>query len=1485
MTYQIADANGATATATLTITVGAAPVTATDHGTTKQGIATDLTPASNDLAGDDGSGLAGTVDPSSLVLLNASGDPVNSLVVAGVGAWSVTNGVLHFVPEAAFTGDASVSYRVADSFGNTATGTAVITVTAIVPEAKPDAAHAAFAHSASVDVVANDVAGDASAPLVAGSVRFTDAAATDGGRQLETAAGQWRVDDQGRVSFAPATGFTGDASAAYQVLDVNGSSASSLVTVRIGAAPFTVTQAAGSTAQGVGVVVDQLTNDVAGDDGAGVRGSLAAGSVVFTSSDASSDGKTLVAPGVGTWSVTSAGLVRLDPEPGFVGTASVNYRVSDSFGNSAVGSAAVVVSAVIPTAVDDAAHTPFRTPVSVPVAGNDTAGAATAALVPGSVRFTASAATDGGKALVTADGSWSVSADGSVRFVPADDFTGVATAAYSIADANGTTATASISITVGAAPATVADAATTTPQNVTVALNPLANDVAGDDGAGTHGSFDAGSLRLTGSDAAGDGKSASVDGVGTWAVNDDGTLTFDPEPGYLGTASIGYRVTDSFGNIATGTALVQVTPIVPISRADFGHTPYRTSVVSEVAGNDEAGAASAPLVPSTVRFVDPAASEGGRRLEDSSGVWTVDDQGRIGFVPAAGFRGTATVGYRIADTNGTTASSTLTVRVGAPPQADDDAATTGQNETVSIAVLVDDRPGEDGDGGFGTLSSDSVVFTANHDTALTTAQGAWTVNSSGLVSFAPAPSFVGQDVTSYQVADSFGNLTSGAITVTVTPITPSASTDHGAGPARHAVTVAVLDNDQAGAASAPLRPGTVSIVAAAATADGTQLLVDGQGTWAVNANGTITFTPLADFAGLTSAITYQVADTNGTTARSTVTVTIGELSFTRPDTATILQGTSATLAVLDNDVPGDDGRDAAGSFDPSTLCLGPDCLAGVTVPGQGVWTVLPGGHVVFTPEPGFIGHAVLSYRVTDSFGNPVTGTVGCYVTQVVPTAAADVAHTAANNPVRVDVLDNDAGGNATTPLVAGSVRLDAGQGSPDGLSLTVAGQGTWTVNSDGTISFAPASGFTGATDPISYQVSDSNGTPVSATLVVTVGMLPVATDNSATAVRNQPVTFDVISDDSAGDDGAGVAGTVIADSVVFTSDQATNSGRTLEVAGEGTWTVDADGRITFTPLAGFVGAATAVGYRVSDSFGNTAQAQVSVVVADVTPAAADDSAVGVLDHPVSLDVLANDVPGDPSAPLDASSVRFTSSAATDGGTRLEVAGEGLWTIGTDGQVTFTPEAAFSGTTTGVGYQVQDRNGALASATITVVIGTGPAAAADQLQVWQYGGVSVPVLDNDTAGQGCVLEPGSVGLTGLALLAGPQRGISELIVPSEGIWSVSGDGSLAFTPNPGFGGWSSWVTYSVYDSCGNGAQAQARVYMPAASTTVEPTEDPGSDPDPADPDNPGGGSGGHLAYTGAEVGGLAVVAVALILGGGLLLVLPKRRRREEDSPAA
>lgn len=178
------------------------------------------------------------------------------------------------------------------------------------------------------------------------------------------------------------------------------------------------------------------------------------------------------------------------------------------------------------------------------------------------------------------------------------------------------------------------------------------------------------------------------------------------------------------------------------------------------------------------------------------------------------------------------------------------------------------------------------------------------------------------------------------------------------------------------------------------------------------------------------------------------------------------------------------------------------------------------------------------------------------------------------------------------------------------------------------------------------------------------------------------------------------------------------------------------------------------------------------------------------------------------------------------------------------------------------------------------IADGPTASDDWAEVWTYGSVLLPVLDNDTAGRGCSLDPSSVGLLGRAA-AGP-RGSTDLILPSEGIWSVNSDGTLVFTPNYDFGGWSSWVRYSVQDSCGNAALARARVYMPAASSAVEPTEDAGSGGGAGDGGN---GSDDQLAYTGAEPGGLLVVAFTLVLGGGLLLLLPERRRRKEDSAAA
>ena len=54
----------------------------------------------------------------------------------------------------------------------------------------------------------------------------------------------------------------------------------------------------------------------------------------------------------------------------------------------------------------------------------------------------------------------------------------------------------------------------------------------------------------------------TVPGVGTWVVNDDGTVTFTPVKGYRGPATIGYQVTDTNGIQLSSTITFAVQPVV-----------------------------------------------------------------------------------------------------------------------------------------------------------------------------------------------------------------------------------------------------------------------------------------------------------------------------------------------------------------------------------------------------------------------------------------------------------------------------------------------------------------------------------------------------------------------------------------------------------------------------------------------------------------------------------------------------------------------------------------------------------------------------------------------------------------------------------------------------------------------------------------------------------------------------------------------------------
>ena len=227
-------------------------------------------------------------------------------------------------------------------------------------------------------------------------------------------------------------------------------------------------------------------------------------------------------------------------------------------------------------------------------------------------------------------------------------------------------------------------------------------------------------------------------------------------------------------------------------------------------------------------------------------------------------------------------------------------------------------------------------------------------------------------------------------------------------------------------------------------------------------------------------------------------------------------------------------------------------------------------------------------------------------------------------------------------------------------TLTVPGEGAWTVNpTTGALTFTPEAGFEGDPTPVDYEVTDTTGDTVGATITVTY--VPAATDDTdAGNTIGDPVTVDVLANDT-GDFDPSTVRVIDPD----TGDYVTE----LVVDDEGKWTVDpSSGAITFTPEDGFTGDPTAVSYRVTDSTGDTVSADVTVTY---LPQATSDSSTGnKVGEPVTVDVIGNDT-----GVFDPRTVRIITPGTGAPVTELIVPGEGTWTVDPDtGAITFTPRA-------------------------------------------------------------------------------------------------------------------------------------------------------------------------------------------------------------------
>lgn len=976
---------------------------------------------------------------------------------------------------------------------------------------------------------------------------FTSAAATNGGKTLITPEGTWTIGTDGQITFTPAAGYAGTtAPVEYQITDADGltSTSTATVTVRPGPAAVADTQ---QTTQGIPVAVSPLTGDTASQNADGTAGSIPTASLLFPAAGQpagaviTGGGRTLTVDGEGVYVINPAnGAVTFTPEPAFFGVAQpVAYTFTDSMGNTAGSTITITVTEVAPTAAPDSANTPFATEVTVDVLDNDIAGPG-GPIDAGATILTSPGATNGGKTLVTPEGTWTVNADGTITFVPADGYSGTTPGVtYQLTNEAGQTATSTVTVTVRPGPVAAADT-DTTGQNVDVSFTILGNDTPGLRADGSLGTFDMDSVRFVttglpaGSTVSGDGYELTVPGEGEYTFDPaTGEVTFNPEAQFTGIATpVTYEVDDEAGNTASTTITITVTAITPVVVADAVKTPGDTPIEFDPLDNDDPGAETAPLDPSTVIFTSPAAADGGKSLVTPQGEWTIREDGTIRFEPAPGFEGVAgPIEYEVRDDNGTPARGTVTVTVGSGAVAGPDSGTTKQGQPVTVGVLTNDAPSDLGNPcepgetnvpagcDTGVFVPGSVVFptdgqpegavVSNAGRTLTVAgEGVYTIDAAtGVVTFAPEAAFSGT-VTPviYTAVDSHDVTVASTVTIVVTAVTPFAVDDTATTVFETPVTLELLANDTAGDEVVPLVPSLTVFPSAGQPAgvtvseDGKTLTIAGQGTFVLNGDGDAVFTPDAGWSGATTPVNYRIEDENGTQREAAIRVTVRPGPTALADTASTSQGIAVTVSPLGNDTPSRNLDDSVGEWDAASVVFpvdgqpeGASVSEGgktLTVPGQGVYTIdEETGAITFAPEPSFRGAATpVVYAVTDQLDNTTTATVTITVQGLDPVAKNDTITAAPGSPVTIDVLANDSGATGA-PLNPASLQLVSTNGALVD-RIVVPGEGTWTIV-DGKIVFTPLPDFRGTTTPVTYSIADVNGVRTTATVTVTVtGGLP-----------------------------------------------------------------------------------------------------------------------------------------------------------------------------------------------------------------------------------------------------------------------------------------------------------------------------------------------------------------------------------------------------------
>ena len=670
---------------------------------------------------------------------------------------------------------------------------------------------------------------------------------------------------------------------------------------------------------------------------------------------------------------------------------------------------------------------------------------------------------------------------------------------------------------------------------------------------------------------------ATKDGkeIGKYVIDPlTGVVTFKPNKDFVGTPDPAtVEVKDKNGTPATATYTPTVTPVTPTAEPKETTGKQGQPQTQDTESMFKQGDEVAPIDKTTVKLVDPSGNEVTTMpaLKDGKevGTYTIDPTtGVITFQPNKDFTGTPDPAKVVAkDTNGTKVETTYTPTVTPVVPTAEPKETTGKQgqpqtqETESMFKQGDEVAPID------KTTVKLVDPSGNEVTTMPALKdgkevGTYTIDpTTGVITFQPNKDFTGTPDPAKVVAkDTNGTKVETTYTPTVTPVIPTADP---------AETTDIQGKTQTGKPT--FTPGADEVpmddeVPATFEDGSTEKVIPGEGTYTVAPDGTVTFTPEKTFTGKGTGVTVKRVDKNGTPVTAKYTPNVTPVTPTAdPAETTDIQGKEQngkpTFTPGNPEVPMDD--EVPATFEDGSTTK--------TIPGEGTYTVAPDGTVTFTPEKTFtgVGTGVTVKRV-DKNGTPVTAKYTPTVTPVTPEGTP--AET-------TDIQGKEQTGKPT--FTPGNPEVPMDDEVPatfeDGSTTkTIPGEGTYTVAPDGTVTFTPEKTFTGVGTGVTVKRVDKNGTPVTAKYTPTVTpVTPVGTPAESEGPKGQQQTGTPVFT-------PGNPNVPIDEDVPPTFEDGTT---TKVVPGEGTYTIDKDGKVTFTPEKDFVGKAKGVTVKRVDKNG------------------------------------------------------------------------------------------------------------------------------------------------------------------------------------------------------------------------------------------------------------------------------------------------------------